>query len=228
MIGLYIRLSIPESPVFHQADGEKAPSIPLLALLRRPRTLVLACCVGIGPFALTALNSTYMLFYAVAIGYERSDATTVLVMMAATALVTIPLFSALSDHVGRRTVIVAGAVGIVVYAWPFYAMVGTGSLPVFVAAMLASQVIQSAMFAPLGALLTEVFGTAVRYTGASMGYQLAALIGAGFTPLIASSLLVSGPRSGPLVALAMGCGIVTLLAIWQINETKGSDLTAPI
>lgn len=228
-VGLYIRLGIPESPVFHKAHttaGTPDNSIPLLMLLRRPRSLVLACCVGVGPFALTALNSTYMIFYAVAIGYERSDVTTVLVLMAANALITIPVFSALSDRLGRRTVIVAGAIGIVAYAWPFYAMVGTGSLPVFIVAMMISQVIQSAMFAPLGALLAEVFGTAIRYTGASMGYQLAALIGAGFTPLIASSVLVSGPRSGPLVALAMGCGIVTLLAVWQIGETKGSDLTA--
>lgn len=230
LIGLYIRLNISESPVFDKARGavnkSARSSTPLLKLLRHPRNLVLACGVGIGPFALTALNSTYMISYAVTIGYERSDVTTVLLIMGVNALVTIPAFSALSDHIGRRSVIVSGAIGIVLYAWPFYAMVGTGSLPVFFVAMMISQVFQSAMFAPLGALLSEVFGTAVRYTGASMGYQLAALIGAGFTPLIASSLLVSGPRSGPLVALAIGCGMVTILAVWQINETKGSDLAA--
>ena len=229
-IGLYIRLSIPESPVFNKARAEKSsgagPSVPLLKLLRHPRSLVLACCVGVGPFALTALNSIYMISYAVAIGYQRFEVTTVLLFMGVNAVVTIPAFSALSDRLGRRTVILSGAIGIVVYAWPFYAMVGSGSVPIFFVALMISQVIQSAMFAPLGALLSEVFGTAVRYTGASMGYQLAALIGAGFTPLIASSLLISGPRSWPLIMLAAGCGIVTIFAISQLSETKGSDLAA--
>lgn len=187
-VGLYVRLSTSESPVFQKAQNAAARTsnaIPLVDLLRRPRNLVLACAVGIGTFGLTALNNTFMISYAVSIGYARSDVLTVVVINSANALVTIPLFSALSDRVGRRAVILSGAFGIVIYAWPFYALVGTGSLSWFLVAMMISQVFQSAMFAPLGALLSEVFGTKVRYTGASMGYQLAALIGGGFTPLIA-------------------------------------------
>lgn len=76
---------------------------------------------------------------------------------------------------------IAGAIGIVCYAWPFYALVDTGSYTLFLVAMMFAQVLQSMMFAPLGALFSEMFGTATRYTGASMGYQFAALLGAGFT-----------------------------------------------
>ena len=94
----------------------------------------------------------------------HKQAATVLLIMGVNAMVTIPAFSALSDRLGCRTVIASGAIGIVVYAAPFYAMVGTGSILVFFVAMMISQVLQSAMFAPLGALLAEVFGTAVRYT----------------------------------------------------------------
>lgn len=111
-----------------------------------------------------------------------------------------------------------------VLAWPMYALVDTGSVPLLILAMMLGQVVQSAMFAPLGALLSEMFGTSVRYTGASMGYQLAALIGGGFTPLIASALLAGGPTSVPLIILAMCCGLVTIVAIYRIEETSGQDL----
>lgn len=86
--------------------------------------------------------------------------------------------------------------------------------------MVVAQVIQSTVFAPVGALLSEMFGTAIRYTGASMGYQLAALLGAGFTPLIASSLLAQRISSAPLVAIAAGCGVVTIIAAWRMKETN--------
>ena len=223
--GLYIRIGVTESPVFREAeDTVEKPQIPLLSVLRRPGNLLLACGVGIGPFALTALISTYMISYATSIGYDRSSAVTGLLFVSSTALIAIPLFSALSDRVGRRPVVLTGAVAIVVLAWPMYAMVDTGSVPMLILAMMLGQLIQAAMFAPLGALLSEMFGTAVRYTGASMGYQLAALIGGGFTPLIASTLLAGGPTSVPLIILAMSCGLVTIVAIYRIKETSGQDL----
>ena len=226
-VGVYVRLSIAESPVFAQAKPliVESDRLPLLGVLRQPRNLILACAVGIGPFALTALISTYMISYATGLGYPRSTVMTSLVFTSITALITIPYFSALSDRFGRRRVVLAGALAIICYAWPFFTLIETGSVAVFYVAMVIAQVIQSLMFAPLGALLSEMFGTSVRYTGASMGYQLAALIGAGFTPLIASSVLAATESSRGLVALAAGCGLITAVAISRIAETRGTDLT---
>lgn len=224
--GLYLRIGVTESPVFRAQTGSRtpAPSIPFVAALRQPVTLLLACGIGIGPFALTALLSTYMLSYATSIGYARSSAVTGLLFVSSTALVAIPLFSALSDRVGRRPVVLGGGIGIVLLAWPIYALVDSGSVPLLFTAMVLGQLLQSAMFAPLGALLSEMFGTSIRYTGATMGYQFAALLGGGFTPLVASALLASRPTSTPLVLLAIGCGVVTILCIWRVRETKGEDL----
>lgn len=226
-IGIYVRLSITESPVFEAARRAPAgpPTVPLLEVVRTPRTLVLACAAGIGPFALTALISTYMISYATAIGYHRTDVMTALIFTSLTGLVAIPVFSAFSDRVGRRLVMVCGALGIIGYAWPFYALVDSRSQLWLTVAMVLAQIIQSMMYAPLGALFSEMFGTTVRYTGASMGYQLAALLGAGFTPLIASSLHTVEVSRQPLVALAAACGLVTALAVWRISETRGTDLT---
>ncbi|MFB7590035.1 MFS transporter [Streptomyces sp. NPDC056169] len=230
-IGLYVRVSITESPLFRQAarteGAGQEPGVPLAQVLRRPRNLVLACAVGIGPFALTALISTYMLTYATAIGYATSEVMTGLVLTSVTGLVTIPFFSALSDRVGRRAVVLGGAAGVVLLAFPVYALVDARSPALLVLGMVLGQVVQSAMYAPLGPLLSELFGTRVRYTGASLGYQLAALIGGGFTPLFASSLLSAsgGARSAPLAVLALACGLVTALAVWRVAETRGRDLS---
>lgn len=225
-IGVYVRVSITESPVFEQAKPKVVESrrIPLMEVLRRPRNLILACAVGIGPFALTALISTHMISYATSIGYHRTDVMTSLVFTSLSALIAIPVFSALSDRVGRRPVMLVGGVAIICYAWPFYWLVDMRAMAWLIVAMVVAQIVQSLMYAPLGALYSEMFGTTVRYTGASMGYQLAALLGAGFTPMIASSLLVDEVTSVPLVVLAMGCGAVTVLAVSRIRETQGVDL----
>jgi MFS family permease len=227
-IGIYVRMSIAESPVFEavrHASSIHKPRLPLMEILRRPRPLLMATAVGIGPFALTALIATYMISYATAIGYHRTDVMTALIFTSLTGLVAIPFFSALSDRVGRRPVMLAGAMGIVMYAWPFYALVDLRAPAYLTAAMVVAQVIQSMMYAPLGALFSEMFGTEVRYTGASMGYQLAALIGAGFTPLVASSLHAHDVTRTPLVLLAAGCGVVTIVAVLFVDETRGKDLT---
>jgi MFS family permease len=233
VFGLYVRVSVPESPVFeHAVSTAASPSgsqrLPLSRVLRRPRTLILATAVGIGPFGLTALINTYMLSYAKGIGYPLTDVITVSLFSSVTSLLMIPLFSALSDRVGRRAVIMGGALAIVVYAVPFYALVDSVSFPRLAVAWILAQAVQSAMYAPLGVLLSEMFDTDVRYTGVSMGYQLAAVLGAGFTPLIASSLLAGELRSAPLVAIAIGCGVVTMLAIWLMKETRGRNLASRI
>ncbi|MEV7794303.1 MFS transporter [Streptomyces sp. NPDC087512] len=230
-VGLYVRISVTESPLFRQAaqerNAEAAPRMPLVRVLRDPRTLVRACAVGVGPFALTALISTFMLTYATSIGYATSDVMTGLLFTSVAGLVGIPFFSALSDRLGRRAVVLGGAVGVVVLAFPVYALVDTGSPSLLILGMVVGQVVQSAMYAPLGPLLSELFGTRVRYTGASLGYQLAALVGGGFTPMIAGSLVSAGSdvSSTPLVVLAVSCGLVTALAIWRTAETRGRDLT---
>lgn len=232
-VGLYVRLGVVESPVFRealeQAESESEPkaATPLVQLLRNPRPLILACAAGIGPFALTALTTSHIIAYATDTGYDESEVMRTLVAMSVVSLVCIPLFSALSDRLGRRAVTMTGAVGAVVFALPLYALVNTGSVLWLTVGLLIAQVVQNLMYAPLAPLLAEMFGTEMRYTGVSLGYQMASLIGAGFGPLIASSFVAStGGSSLPLSAIIGVTALVTAMAIWRMAETRGRDLTA--
>lgn len=138
------------------------------------------------------------------------------------------VFGHFGDRLGRRAVVLGGAAGVVLLAYPVYALVDARSPVPLILGMVLGQVVQSAMYAPLGPLLPEMFGTRVRYTGASLGYQLAALIGGGFTPMFAGSLLSSSEdvSSTPLVVLAVVCGLVTALAVRLTAETRGRDPSA--
>lgn len=230
VVGLYVRLGVVESPVFRdaleQAESTPKTGTPLAGLLRRPRPLVLACAAGIGPFALTALTTSHIIAYATDIGYDQSEVMRALVAMSVLSLIGIPLFSALSDRLGRRAVTMAGALGAVVFALPLYALVNTGSALWLTVGLLLAQVVQNLMYAPLAPLLAEMFGTEMRYTGVSLGYQMSSLIGAGFGPLIASSLLAStGGSSLPLSAIIVVTALLTATAIWRMAETRGRDLT---
>lgn len=230
-IGLYVRMSVVESPVFEQAAAKAEVAAeakpPVLQLLRRPRPLILACAVGIGPFAMTALITSHIIAYTTSVGYSSSTVMRILVLMSVVSIVTIPGFSALSDRVGRRAVSLTGAAVAVLYAFPLYMMINTGSIALLTVALLFGQVVQSAMYAPLAPMLSEMFGTDVRYTGVSFGYQFASLIGAGFTPMIAASLLVASDGSSlPLSLILVGTACVTILAAWIASETRGKNLAA--
>ncbi|MFI0773534.1 MFS transporter [Streptomyces sp. NPDC021212] len=233
-VGLFVRLRVAESPLFTETRTRRQPDIsprdklPLTEVLRRPRPLLLAACVGIGAFTAQALLTSFMISYAVRHGYTRPQVLTAVTVASCVALFALPAASALSDRVGRRPVVLAGAVASAALAFPVLALVDSGSPGLLILALaLGHGVAQSTMYGPLGALLSEMFGTRVRYTGASLGYQLATLVGAGFSPMIASSLLAAyGGGSTPLSLLLCGGAAITALTVWRLRETHADTLDA--
>lgn len=187
---------------------------------------MLAACVGIGAFTAQSLLTSYLIAYATGIGYPRPQVLTALTVSAGVALVVLPCASALSDRVGRRPVVLAGAIASVALAFPVLALVDSKSPGLLIlAVVLGHGFAQSVMYGPLGALLTEMFGTKVRYTGASLGYQLATLIGAGFSPMIAGSLVAAnGGSSTPISLLICGGAAITAVTVWFVRETHRESL----
>ncbi|TLS46581.1 MHS family MFS transporter [Streptomyces montanus] len=226
-VGLFVRLKVAESPLFAEMKKERTEArLPVVEVLRRPRPVLLACCVGIGAFTAQSLLTSYMIAYATGIGYARPQVLSALTVSACVALVVLPCASALSDRIGRRPVVLAGALTSAALAFPVLALVDAKSPGLLIlAVVLGHGVAQSTMYGPLGALLTEMFGTRVRYTGASLGYQGATLVGAGFSPMIAGSLVAGSGSGTPVALLVCGGSLITALTVWFVRETHRDSLT---
>ncbi|MEB8337451.1 MFS transporter [Streptomyces endophyticus] len=226
-VGLFVRLKVVESPLFAEVKQDRGMArLPIIDVLRRPRPVLLACCVGIGAFTTQSLLTSYLISYATDIGYARSQALTALTVSSSVALVVLPCASVLSDRIGRRPVVLAGALVSATLAFPVLALVDSRSPGLLIlAVVLGHGFAQSMMYGPLGALFSEMFGTRVRYTGASLGYQGATLIGAGFSPMIAGALVAGSGDSTPIALLLCGGSLITALSLWFVRETGKGALT---
>jgi MFS family permease len=138
--------------------------------------------------------------------------------------VTIPLWGALSDRVGRRVVYLFGAVGMAVWGFVFFALLDTRSFGVIALATTVGLVLHGAMYGPQAAFFSELFGTRVRYSGASIGYQLASVAAGALAPIIALALLRDTGSTVPIsVYMALMC-VVTVVAVLVARETRGVSL----
>ncbi|MGD6756158.1 MFS transporter [Streptomyces sp. BH105] len=244
-IGLFIRMKVSESPVFadaqRRAEREAAErkateqqsakqEAPLLTVLRRYRkNIVLSCLGGCAALVLQSLLATFMLTYATGVGFERSTVLLAQTVSSALHIFTIPAFAILSDRVGRRPVMITGALVTAAAAFPLFALVNSGSVALlFAAYIIGNPILQASMYGPMAAFVSEMFGTRARYTGASLGYQLASTLGAGTAPLIAGSLLAGaggGTHSAPVSLYLIGVCLVSAAAIALTRESHRTNIT---
>ncbi|KID31200.1 MFS transporter [Prauserella rugosa] len=232
VIGLWIRLAVAESPVFveavRKADGEEVPEkAPILTVLRfHWREVLIAMGARFGENASYYVITAFVLVYLTNhLDVSRSMGLNAVLVGSAVHLVTIPVWGWLSDVIGRRAVYLFGAAGTGVWAFVFFVLLDTESGWGTIAAVTVGLVLHGAMYSPQAAFFSELFGTRVRYSGASIGYQLASIAAGGVAPLIATALLdATGGSIAISVYVAFTC-VVTLVAVYLARETKGSSLS---
>lgn len=133
-------------------------------------------------------------------------------------------FSALSDRVGRRPVVLAGAAATGLFAFLLFPMIDSGAVLLLTLAVVIGQgVLHPAMYGPLAALYAELFSTRSRYTGASLGYQIAG-IGAGIAPVVFASVLAGGGGSVTVAIILAACCLLTIVCTVSLRETSSDDL----
>ncbi|RKT86974.1 Na+/melibiose symporter [Saccharopolyspora antimicrobica] len=233
-IGLFVRAKVSESPIFQaaaeQADAdrtEKKDAPPIIEVLRRPKVVMLAAFACLAGFALQTAFTTFGITYAVEHGTPRPDALLGYAIGQFFAIFFILGYARLSDRLGRRPVMLFGLAAMIVLVYPMLHMLTTGDLALVSLAFILYTFCHGATYGPMAAYIAEQFGTRTRYTGASLGYQIATLLGGGFTPVILASLYASSgssiiPVGGFIIALGILSGIVLLCT----RETKDNDLTA--
>ncbi|AHH96667.1 MFS transporter [Kutzneria albida] len=228
-IGLWIRVSIAESPVFAEAAARAgtAERAPIVAVLRGQwREVLVAMGARIGENTSYYVITSFILIYVTeSLKLPKSVGLNAVLIGSAVEFAAIPLWGALSDRIGRRPVSLIGAVGMVGWVFVFFALLDSRSPGTIILATTLALLLHGAMYGPQAALFAELFGTRVRYSGASIGYQLASILAGGLAPLIATALLQSSGVSTPVALYVAAGALLTALAVAVARETKGSSLT---
>ncbi|MER5542435.1 MFS transporter [Streptomyces sp. NPDC002589] len=233
LIGLWIRLSVDESPVFKEALARaesrrtaEPEKLPIVSVLRHHWRDVL---VAMG--ARMAENISYYVITAFILVYattsadvSKQTALNAVLVGSAVHFAVIPAWGALSDRVGRRPVYLFGAAGIGLWMFPFFSLVDTGSFGNLVLAVTVGLVLHGAMYAPQAAFFAELFATRMRYSGASIGAQFASVAAGAPAPLIATALLDGYGSSTPIALYVIAAAVLTLVAVGVARETRHRDL----
>lgn len=230
LIGLWIRLTVSESPVFQEALArqEPAPKAPILGVLRHHwRDVLVAMGARMAENVSYYVITAFVLVYGTtAAGLPKGTVLNAVLIGSAIHFVTIPLWGALSDRLGRRPVYLLGAAGVGLWAFAFFPLIDTKNFALVTVAVTVGLVLHGAMYGPQAAFFSELFATRMRYSGVSIGYQLASIAAGGVAPLIAVALLDAYGSSIPISVYVVAAAVLTMIAVIASRETRDRDLTA--
>lgn len=228
VVGLYVRLKLVETPVFANAMARhERSSLPIAELFAKHwRPTLLGALAMVVCYALFYISTVFSLSYGVSsLGYSREQFLGLLCLAVLFMAAATPISAWLSDRYGRKPVLIVGCIAAILSGFAMQPLLSQGS-SVEVAIFLSLELfLMGVTFAPMGALLPELFPTHVRYTGASAAYNLGGILGASVAPYIAQKLVGMGGLSwvGGYVSVAAA---LSLLAVLCLRETREDDLNA--
>lgn len=226
-VGLYVRLKLVETPVFREAmKRQERVRVPIGEVLTRyTRITILGTLAMVSCYALFYITTVFSLGYGTkALGYSRQTFLGLECFAIIFLGLGIPLSSWLSDRIGRRPVLIAGGILTALFGFALGPLLGGGSMLLVTLFLCLGLFLMGLIFGPMGAFLPELFPTRVRYTGASLTYNLAGILGASLAPYIAQTLVEQGGLGwvGGYISIA---AVISVVAVWLIRETHDQDLT---
>ena len=226
VIGLYVRLRVRESPAFNQVKRQNAIiKLPVWQVLKeQPREVITSAFVRLSEQAPFYIFVTFVLAYGTdQLGMSKDSLLNDTLIAAAIGLVSVPLFGFLSDLIGRRLMYGIGIVCVGLYIFPYFGLLNTKAAGLVMLGIVLSLVFHDMQYGPQAALIAESFGTATRYSGAGIGYQLASVIAGGPAPLIAAAILDATGSSTWISVYLIGCCVLAMGALLLMPRT---DTTA--
>jgi metabolite-proton symporter len=227
-VGLYIRLGILETPTFTRLqEAERLERAPVPAVLRgHGKEILLSAFARMAEQAPFYIFTAFVFAYAVnALKVPRDFILTAVLAASVLSFITIPLFGHISDRIGRKKTYMIGAALTGVFGFLYFAMLDTGSYALIFLAIVLSLIPHDIMYGPQAALIAELFPGRLRYSGASLGYQLASVIAGGPAPLIATWLFATYGTPYAIAAYILACAIVSLIATALMRDYTGKALS---
>jgi MHS family shikimate/dehydroshikimate transporter-like MFS transporter len=231
-VGLFVRTRLLETPAFSEVqESHTEAQMPIIEVFRNyPKNVLLAIGARVASDGSFYVFSVFILDYATrTLGLPRQTILLGVAIASAIEIFTIPLFGVISDRTGRRPIYLVGTVLTLILAYPYFLMIQTGSVfLVILASVLGLSIAHATMYGPMSAYFAELFGTRVRYSGVSIGYQLASIIGGGLGPLIATYLVAAaGGSFWPVVVWMIALCLITLVSVLVAAETfRGGEFAA--
>jgi MHS family shikimate/dehydroshikimate transporter-like MFS transporter len=227
-IGLFVRLRLAETPPFRELQARRATlSMPVLHVLTREwKPFLIAVGMKVSEVAWVYILTVFVVMYATTqLKMPRSVILDAVLYAAMFELLTVPFFGWLSDHWGRRTLYFGGALLSALLAFPVFALVETRDpLIITLTLVLAMSIGHATMFGPQASFMPELFGTGSRYSGASLGCQVAAALSGGFAPVLATGLLAWQGNTHAVSMFMIALAVITLIAVAVTKETAGQPM----
>lgn len=228
-IGLWIRLQILETPVFRKLVLErKIERAPIVEVLRKqPGTIILTALARMSEQAPFYVFTAFIFAYGTGTLHVSRDLLLTGVLCAVVvSAITIPLSGHISDRIGRKRMYILGAAVMGVFGFIYFGLVDTGNPVLIFLAMVLSLIPHDMQYGPQAALIAESFTPRLRYSGASIGYQLASIIAGGPAPLIATALFAEYKSATPIAIYILITAIISIAATVFLTDYTGRDISA--
>ena len=227
-VGLYIRLGILETPVFARLLAErKVERTPMRAVIKQhPKEILLSALARMAEQAPFYIFTAFIFSYGIdTLHVSRNFLLAAVLSASVLSFVSIPLFGHLSDHVGRKNMYMIGAAATGVFGFIYFAMLNTTSEPIIFFAIILSLIPHDMLYGPQAALIAESFTGRLRYSGASLGYQLASIIAGGPAPLVATWLFGTYRSAFAIAVYIAICAVISLVATALMSDYTGKDIS---
>jgi metabolite-proton symporter len=228
-VGLWIRLGILETPVFQKLlDNDKTEKAPIVEVIKKqPREIILSALLRMSEQAPFYIFTAFIFAYAVnTLHMSRNFILTAVMAAAVVSFVTIPLSGHISDRIGRRKMYLIGVVLTGLFGFLYFGMVDTAIPSAVFIAIVLSLIPHDIQYGPQAALIAESFTPRLRYSGSSLGYQLASIIAGGPAPLIATALFAHYKTGYAIAIYIAACAVISLVAAALMPDYTGQDISA--
>jgi MFS family permease len=228
-VGLWIRLGILETPVFQKLlDDDKIEKAPILEVIKKqPKEIILSALLRMSEQAPFYIFTAFVFSYAVGtLKMDRNFILAAVMVAACVSFFTIPISGHISDLIGRKKMYLIGVVAIGLFGFLYFGMVDTAIPSAVFIAIVISLIPHDMQYGPQAALIAESFTPRLRYSGASLGYQLASIIAGGPAPIIATALFAAYHTGYAIAIYIAACSLISVLAVSFMPDFTGKDISA--